>query len=109
MLFFVIHIAVALHIIPLSRFAIIADRYVYISTIGLAFIISHGIVTLWQRISKKVRKLFVAGIFAYLLFLGAYAHTRTYVWHDTDNLKKEIRELIQQREDYNEHLEKKSK
>jgi hypothetical protein len=98
LLFFVINIAVALHIIPLSRFAIIADRYVYISSIGMAFIIACGIVTFWQRI--KVRKLFVAGISAYLLFLGAYAHTRTYVWHDTDSLKKEIRELIQQREDY---------
>jgi hypothetical protein len=32
-----------------------------------------------------------------LLFLGVYAHARTYVWHDTDSLKKELREKIKQR------------
>src|SRR5690554_5012092 len=37
LLFFIIHIALALHIIPLSRFAVVADRYAYLSIIGIGF------------------------------------------------------------------------
>ena len=43
LIFFVIHIAVALHIIPLSRFAVIADRYIYVASIGLSFIAAYTI------------------------------------------------------------------
>jgi hypothetical protein len=39
--FFLIHIAITLHIIPMSRFAMIADRYIYMAGIGLAFIVAY--------------------------------------------------------------------
>jgi hypothetical protein len=99
LLFFVIHIAVTLHIIPLSRFAIVADRYAYLSCIGTAFVISFGIVTVWERVKGKVRILFWTVLSAYLLFMGVYAHARTYIWHDTDSLKKELREKLELRKE----------
>ena len=49
--FFLIHIAIVLHIIPLSRFAVIADRYIYVSSIGLSFIVAFYIVRFFA--SKK--------------------------------------------------------
>jgi hypothetical protein len=100
LLFFIIHIAVALHIIPLSRFAVVADRYAYIASIGVCFSISFGIVYLFNKY-KKVGKIFVSVLFAcYVLYLGIYANARTRVWYDTDTLKEEIRHILKQREDY---------
>jgi hypothetical protein len=104
LLFFVIHIAVTLHIIPLSRFAIVADRYDYLSCAGIAFIISFGIVSAWKRVKGKIRILFWTALLAYMLFLGAYAHARTYVWHDTGSLKKELREKLEQKKELNMNL-----
>lgn len=101
MLFFTIHIIVALHIIPLSRFAIVADRYAYLSVIGIGFIIVYGLVELLRSIKKKNRiNLFTVLFISYLLYLGVYAHQRTYTWYNVDTLKKELRELLKQRNDY---------
>jgi hypothetical protein len=41
LLFFVIHLSLVLHILPMSRFAVIADRYMYLAGIGLSFIIAY--------------------------------------------------------------------
>ena len=61
----------------------------------------YYVVQLYFWINKKC-KIAVIGIStAYLFGLGMYAHFRTFVWHDTDFLKKEIRELLMQRPNYN--------
>jgi hypothetical protein len=99
LLFFAIHIAVTLHVIPLSRFAIVADRYAYLACTGTAFVISFVAVTVWERAKGKIRILFRTVFLAYLLFLGVYARARTYVWHDTDSLKKELREKLELRKE----------
>ncbi|RNC63780.1 hypothetical protein D7D25_14815 [Proteiniphilum sp. X52] len=100
-LFFTIHIALALHIIPLSRFAIVADRYAYVAVIGIGFILAYYGVILYNRIRKKSLKLLTVILFtSYILYLGFYAHKRTYTWYNTDTLKKELRELLKQRNDY---------
>lgn len=102
LLFFIIHIIVALHIIPLSRFAIVADRYAYLSIIGIAFILAFYIVYVWDVIKRRIsyKTLIFTFAFSYLLYLGAYAHQRTYVWYNVDTLKKELRDLLKQRNDY---------
>ncbi len=99
--FFTIHIAVTLHIISLSRFAVIADRYVYLSLVGVCFVIAW----LFQQAvvqNTKYRKAIIALLTLYVLYSGIYAHKRTYAWHDTDSLKREMREMIEQRNDYQE-------
>jgi hypothetical protein len=102
LLFFLIHIAVALHIISLSRFAVVADRYAYIATVGIAFALSFYAV---RRIREggKYGKVAIVLLACYLLYMGIYSNRRSRVWHDTDTLKKEIRELLKEREDYEEH------
>lgn len=99
--FFTIHIVVVLHIIPLSRFAIVADRYAYLSVIGIGFIFAYSIERLYSVVKKKgLRVLVLLSFLAYFLYLGVYAHRRTYIWYNVDTLKKELRELLKQRNDY---------
>lgn len=99
--FFTIHIVVVLHIIPLSRFAIVADRYAYLSVIGIGFILAYSIDKLYNLVKKKrLRVLVVVSFVGYFLYLGVYAHWRTYTWYNVDTLKKELRELLKQRNDY---------
>lgn len=92
---FLIHIIIALHIIPLSRYAVVADRYAYISTIGVCFIISYYTI-------KYLNNKFVCAIcVTYIMYMGICSNQRTYVWHDTDTLKEELRGLLRRRENYN--------
>jgi hypothetical protein len=98
MVFFILHIAVALHIVSISRFAIVADRYVYVASIGIFFILAW----LLDRafcLKYKHRKILMILSIAYLCTLGIYTHRRVKTWYDTDSLKQEMRELINQRED----------
>jgi hypothetical protein len=100
LLFFGIHIAVALHIVSLSRFAVVADRYVYMASIGACLLIAYYAVHFikeWKGYKKTGISLAFA---AYLLYFGIYANVRARVWHDTDSLKKELKELLKERNDY---------
>jgi len=100
LLFFGIHIAVALHIVSLSRFTVVADRYAYMASIGACLLIAYYAVRFINE-WKGYRKTGLSLAFgAYLLYFGVYANIRSRVWHDTDSLKKEIRELLKERNDY---------
>lgn len=94
--FFIIHLAVALHIIPISRFAIIADRYIYIASIGFFFLLAWFFNYL--LINSKTKNLALTlGLF-YLLGLGLYAHSYSKVWYDSTTLKKDLMKgLLEQR------------
>jgi hypothetical protein len=104
--FFTIHIALVIHLIPLSRFAIVADRYVYLAAVGVFFLVAYFIdKAILHRV--KYLKFVLATALLYLLALGAYAHERTKVWRSTDSLKEELRELLKKRNDF-EKVELKS-
>ena len=49
---------------------------------------------------KFPRTLITISFIGYFIYLGVYAHQRTYAWHSVDTLKKELRELLKQRNDY---------
>lgn len=100
LLFFLIHIAVALHLIPLSRFAVVADRYVYLSSAGVCLMLAYGAVYLFEKCKRRGKVITASVLAAYILYLGIYANIRSRVWYNTDTLKKEIRELLKDREDY---------
>lgn len=109
LLFFLIHIAITLHMIPLSRFAIVADRYIYISSIGFAFIIAYYIIHLYKRLGNRGRIALISIFLCVLLALGVFSNIRSREWHNTDSIKKDLRELIKQRPDYvpeEENIEK---
>ena len=99
-LFFTAHVGVALHIISLSRFAIVADRYVYVSCIGFTFLLSYYFVTSLSKIknNKKVYGLSFL-LLTYICYLGLYTNIYSRQWKDTDTLKANLRELLKTRED----------
>ncbi|MEX0780996.1 MAG: hypothetical protein WD037_14750 [Balneolales bacterium] len=94
-LFFMINIAVVLHMFPMPRAAIIADRYIYLSAIGFFLIVT---VALAQWLSNRGgfarRSLMVAGSL-YLLVLVGYTHERSKAWENMDTLNEGVRQVIE--------------
>jgi len=100
LMFFGVHIAFTLQVISLSRYVVTADRYVYMASIGTCLLIAYYAVRFikeWKGYWKTGLSLAFA---AYLLYFGVYTNIRSRVWHDSDSLKKEIRELLKERNDY---------
>jgi len=95
-LFFLIHISLTIHIIPISRFAITADRYAYISSISGCLCISLSYVFLQNRFSGH---LFLINIVTLILLgvLFGYTNVRARVWKDTVTLKKEVKRILESR------------
>lgn len=98
-LFFTVNLIMTLHIIPMPRFAIVADRYIYLSSAGMGFILGYYLVSIYKQ-RQRYRSYIVAAFICYSLYLGIYANIRTRVWYDSETLKREVRELIDQRNDY---------
>lgn len=94
---FTIHILLALHIIPLSRHAIIADRYAYISTIGIGFVIFYYLYLFYIKSNHWVKKLLALGVIIFIIYLGKYSHSRTYKWHDSESIKSQITNRVKNR------------
>jgi hypothetical protein len=78
-LFFLINITLALHIIPLARKALIADRYVYLSSIGVFLFIAAQITVWFSKLDRQRRKYLVAAFVTYILGLAGY--TMYYAHH----------------------------
>jgi hypothetical protein len=98
--FFLIHIIITLHIISLSRFAVIADRYIYLAGIGIAFIAAYYFVKAFIHRKSFVRKTCIAAFTCLMLGAGVYSNLRCRKWKNTDSIKREMRELLRQRNDY---------
>lgn len=98
LLFFVINLLMVLQLVPLPRFFIIADRYMYLSSIGLSFIAASYIQYLLLDYSKY--HFLIRGVLmAIFIYWCIYSNVRVRVWHDSDSLKKEVRSLLDQREE----------
>ena len=93
-LFFLVNMILVLHVVAMSRFSIIADRYVYLGSAGLFFIAVWYSVLWIKKMQNRSRKWVIITVTIYLLYLGCYAHSRTYAWKDSPTLKKEFLELI---------------
>lgn len=92
-LFFLFNISTALHIIPISRMAIVADRYVYLSCIGVMFVLAFGFQFLLDRYHYRSKYLYLAA-FLYVGYIGTYTYLRVPAWYSSDTLKKEILDLV---------------
>ncbi|MGJ1395467.1 MULTISPECIES: hypothetical protein [Sphingobacterium] len=95
--FFLLHLAVALHIIPIGRFTITADRYVYISLIAVCFGLTYLIICLWKFKSRY--KYLLLSVYGFILFV--YSIQRVRVWKNSDTLKRDMREILKNREESN--------
>ena len=92
-LFFLLHIVICLHIIPLSRFAVVADRYIYMAGIGLAFIIAYCLALATERWQGWKRNLTVAAAVCLFLYWGIFSNLRCRDWRDSESIKKEFMEM----------------
>lgn len=78
LLFFLANIALALHIFPMGRRAIMADRYLYLAIIGIAFPIFKSLL-----ITKSVPKfltILYCCITLYFIYLTTYTLIHTHNW-----------------------------
>lgn len=103
--FYLSQISVASNIIPTSRYAIIADRYIYLPSIGIFFLVAY----LFDRLLKqqpKYRPVMIAFAIGCFISLGVYANQRCKVWKNSITLKSELRKTIRGRKDFNDWLKK---
>ena len=98
-LFFLIHLLFVLHIIPISRFAIVADRYLYLPGVAICLLIAYLFVTIIHLKEKWVRRMMIVSLIIYSCYLGCYTNYYVRQWQNSDSIKKELRELINERED----------
>ena len=86
-LFFAVNIFLVLQILPVG-YAIRADRYTYVSYIGLFIIIGF----FFERLAlnfKNYRSIIYGALGIYLLFLAIFTYGRTNIWRDSFTLCKE--------------------
>ena len=93
-LFFLVNMVLMLHFVAMSRFSIMADRYVYLASVGIFFIAAWYVVPWLQKMASGGKKWIFVFVASYVLYLGGYAHFRTYAWKNSETLKKEFKELI---------------
>lgn len=99
--FFLIHILVALHILDLSRFSITADRYTYLSLIGVTYFIAAMTCKYAWRTNRKwiVFSVYLGGLCAYTLLNSS-------IWQSSKTLKYHLSESIKARQDYKQLQER---
>ncbi|WP_106832147.1 hypothetical protein [Parabacteroides pacaensis] len=100
LLFFTVNLLMVLHLIPLPRFVIVADRYIYLSSIGLSFIFSYLVFQI-IHLPEKYHKVIYSIVVIFFIYWGCYTNIRVRVWHDSESLKGKIQNLINQRNDIN--------
>ncbi len=100
LLFFLCHIVMVCNLISLYRYSITADRYAYISSIGLLFIIATIVVKALNTPGKFAKVITISGFILYLSYFTIYTNSHIGVWKDAVVLKQKMREVIRSRDDY---------
>ena len=104
LLIFIINLLLVLHILPLPRPNITADRYMYISIIGLALIAIRRVDYLLIKF-KSYRNPILSVIIVYFLFYSGHTFYRTMQWKDSKTMKKNVTNLIEERLDVRDFAE----
>jgi len=96
--FFLIHILLVINLVSLARYAVVADRYAYLSTAGIYFILAYAGVQLYH--SNRFRRLISYTGIIYIGYFMAYTSFHCPVWLDVHSLKEKIRITIKSRADF---------
>lgn len=91
--FFLLNLLPMLHIVPLPRYFIIADRYLYLPYAAFPICLVWFATAYWQT---KYKYLLISSII-YLGYLGGYTLWYTPFWKDSPTLKHHFREILKQR------------
>lgn len=94
-LFFVVHLLVAVHLISISRFAIVADRYNYLAMVGPLLVIVYYL-SLWHRKHKMAARV-VLGLF--FVYLCTYTIIYQQNWENSEHVKRHFNELLDSHKD----------
>ena len=89
-LFFVVHLLVAIHFISISRFAIVADRYNYLAMIGPLLVIAYYLCQ-WSQKNKLAARAAVGLYFAYLC---TYTVIYQQNWDNSEHVKRHYKEIV---------------
>ena len=84
LLFFILNIVLILQLLPIGD-AIIAERYTYLSYLGLFWALAYGIEYLIQK-SEKLRPVIIVICCCYIITLSYLCYQRTQVWKDSLSL-----------------------
>lgn len=93
-LFFILHLLPVLHVIPLPRYVIAADRYLYIPYIAFAI----GLSILSYHLYERQRKWILYAGFLYCSYLCVYTAGYAPAWKNSDTLKEHFKEVLKKRE-----------
>jgi hypothetical protein len=97
LMFFAVNLLLVIHILPMPRKMITADRYMYMSIAGLAIATIPFIEQIITQLKRKKDIAFTGVVTVWLLSIGAYSMYRTTQWKDSPKIKQNIRELIDKR------------
>jgi len=101
-LFFMLNLLLVLHIVPMPRIAIVADRYLYLACAGFFMPITAYLISFYNSFRCRWKKvLFVAVTICYIGYLCGYTYTYSQTWRSNEELKKEVRGFINARDDAN--------
>lgn len=95
-LFFTINLLLVLHFIPLPRMAVVADRYLYMPSIGLSFILSYTLVYVFLS-NNRLKYYFCSICFIYFVYCMCYTHKQIQVWYNSNTLKEKVQRLLEER------------
>ena len=93
-LLFFTNIILVIHIIPIPRQMFTADRYIYISMIGLGLMLFDFLNSLYTKYSAY-RKFILSGIALWSIYLCCYSFSRTIEWKNSDSIKRNLIEIIE--------------
>jgi len=88
-LFFVVHLLVALHLISISRFAIVADRYNYLAMVGPLLVIAYYL-CIWHQKHKMATRLIIG---LYFVYLCTYTIIYQQKWDNSEHVKQHFNEI----------------
>jgi tetratricopeptide (TPR) repeat protein len=81
MLFFILNVLLVLQLFPVGS-AVMADRYTYLSSFGIFFLMALGFGFLLQKF-KSAKVFLFSGLILYVVVLSAITFQRCMVWHDS--------------------------
>jgi hypothetical protein len=82
--FYTINIILCIHIIPLPRETIVANRYSYISIIGVLVLVYFAVQYLYNKYLQHTKSVYLVLLLLFVLvYLGVYANKMTFIWRSS--------------------------
>lgn len=88
--FFLIHLILVLHIIPLNRPTIVADRYNYLSGAGLSFIMAYAAVGCRMACGEKAWRAARLALTLLVAYYSCMTFLRVQHWKTTETIKEDV-------------------